>query len=201
MSLSMRLSLSQEMTQRLSLEQRLEQKLGVRMALIQALQGEEYTPHAVCPACTRAMTPVEILKGFNRDPADFTTACSGCGHRFAPKLKTRGGYGSVEVALYCDIQTQAQLAGHEHHSPEEFRVKNAALYHSAVYHNGSLHAAFDRLDIKYEFEEAAVDALAKVRPFLGQLPDTELARIIGHQLREVRSARRKAGIRAFRSSR
>ena len=198
--MSLSLVLRQDVAQRLSQEQRLEQTLTVRIALIQALQGDEYRPTAVCPACTRQMSAVEILQGFNRDPADFTTACSGCGHRFAPKLKTRGGYGSMEVALYCDMQTQAQLKGFEHLEPHEFRVKHAALFHSAVFHNGSLRAAFVRLDIKYEFEET-VDALAKALPFIGKLPDTELARIIGYPVREVRKIRHIAKIPVYHSSR
>ncbi len=195
MSLSM--SLSHSVRQRLSHEQRLSQTLAVRLELINALQGDEYTTDAQCPACHRRMNSVEVLKGFTRDPTDFTTQCTNCKTRFAPKLSMRGGYGKVEVAFYCDVQTLAQLPGHERLTPDEFRKQNAALFHSAIFHNGSLRAAFARINIQYEHTEV-VDPMTKVKPFLGRMPDTEIARITGLKLRDIRYERRNDGIRAYR---
>lgn len=193
MSQTLRLAASQ----RLSHEQRLEQSLAVRLRLIHALQGEEYVATATCPTCRRIMNKIEILEGFTRDPNDFTTQCTNCKHRFPPKLSCRGGYGSVEVAFYCDIQTQTQLTGLERLAPEEFRKQNAALFHSAIFHNASLKAAFARLGIEYPHMEV-VDPMEKVKPFLGEMPDTEIARITGLNVRDIRRERRSRHIDAYR---
>jgi hypothetical protein len=114
-----------------------------------------------------------------------------------PKLSMRGGYGKVEFAFYCDTQTLAQLHGHEGLTPDEFRRQNPALFHSAVFHNGSLRAAFARLDIQYEQVET-IDPMTKVKPFLGKMPDTEIARITGLKVRDIRYERRSQGIRSYR---
>ncbi len=177
------------------------QMLSLRLELVAALRGDpsgntgSYRPMAHCNKCGRDLTPLEIIKGFNTDPNDFTTQCSGCKTRFNPKLVWRDTAGSVEIPFYCNMQTQAQLRGLEVLSPVDFQRQQPALYHSAVVHNGTLKAAFARLDIAYDFVEIT-DPAVKIKPFLGRLPDTIIAEVSGVKLGTIRRLRKKHGIKA-----
>lgn len=202
---SMGLSQSISQTQRQSLDQRMTQAqrqtliqtqaLQIRLQLIEALRGEKYAPEAVCPRCSRRMTPLEIITGFNRDPNDFNTTCSGCAYRFPPKLMHHSRMSRTELPFYCDVQTQAKLPGLETMDPEEFARKEPAIFHSAVVHNGTLKAAFAEIGIVYAFEEI-VDPEKKIEPFLGELPDTIIAEVSGLSVDVIGKLRRKLGIPA-----
>src|SRR3989344_8924074 len=110
----MTLRLRQELRQRLTYEQRcilVERIFSRRLALIGALRDGTYSPRGACPRCERVLKPLEIISGFNRDPQDYTTRCTGCSHRFEPQLVCALGRSRVELAFYCPSQTLAQMRG------------------------------------------------------------------------------------------
>lgn len=199
MELSLTLGCTQDQT--LTQAQRQEivqsQTLMIRLELISALRGgtDNYKPEAHCTECHRDLTPLEIMKGFNTDPNDFTTECTGCKNRFQPKLIWRNLAGSAEIPFYCDLQAQAQLPGLQTMGPEIFQKEYPALYHSVIVHNGTLKTAFAQLGIIYDFQEI-IDPTVKIRPFLGRLPDTVIAELSGVKLSTVRRLRQKHGIEA-----
>lgn len=201
MSMGQRLRQSQRLGQslRFSQEQRLllqSHCFNSRLALIKALRDEEYKPKAKCPSCGRELTPVEILKGFNQDPNDFTTGCSGCGHRFEPRLVCLGDYGTIELPFWCDSQTLARLRGLESLSPLELSNKHPAVYRSAIIHHGGFYRAFEKIGINYPFEEIS-DWKEKITPFFGRLPDTIIAECVNVSARVIRRIRQKLGISRY----
>jgi hypothetical protein len=169
--------------------------LTMRLELILAIIGIRYRPEAKCPKCGREMTPLEILKGFNPDPNDLTTACTACHCRFAPKLVWVGQAGRVEMPFYCDMQTQARMVGLENLSPDELRKQHPVVYHSAIAHHGLLKSAFAVMGVDYRFNEVA-DTKLKIVPFLGKIPDAIIAELSGFKLATVRRMRRAARISA-----
>jgi len=170
--------------------------LGIRLELIQALRGEKYEPNATCPRCNRKLTPLEIIKGFNNDPNDFTTCCSACGHRFEPRLVCFVDGARIEVAFYCNSQTLEQLRGKEDLSPKELSAKYAAIYRSAIIHNGSIKRSFKKMGIDYLFEEVSVWK-NKIKPFLGRLPDTVIANYVNVSPSTIGAMRKKLGIARY----
>ena len=200
MSFSIRLKQKLAQSLRLSLEQRIKiQQLAfsLRMALIQELRGERYEPRATCPECSREMTPVEIMKGFKQDPNDFTTCCSACGYRFEPILVCFGDGTSITIPFYCDMQTLSQLQRlGAFLSPEQIESRNPGVYRSAIIHHGGLRRAFERIGIRYDFEEIH-DWKSKVIPFLGRMPDTIIADCANASISTVRALRRKLGVSRY----
>ena len=199
MSMSMGLSQQMEISQKMELAQRMTiaQKMTLRLALLQELTRTKYTPHGVCPSCGRQLTLAEILKGFNRDPNDFTTICTGCGRRFEPKLRAdRTDAGYAEVGFYCPTQTLAQLRGSEHLPPAELRTKYAAVYHSALVHFGGLRQAFSQNGVSYTFDDVP-EWKEKIVPFLGQMPDSEIAKVVGVSPAMIGKMRRARKIPRF----
>lgn len=198
MSLGHSLRQTQRLTQslRLSQEQRLvvqQQSLALRLQLVEALRGERYEPQARCPACNRKLTPVEIIRGFNQDPQDYTTRCSGCGHRFAPSLICFGNGSEIVLPFFCDAQTLAQMHGKETLAPEVFAREHPAIYRSAVVHHGGVRSAFAKIGIAYPFEEVS-DWKTKIAPFLGRMPDTIIAECVHQPPRAIRRLRRDLGV-------
>jgi|TARA_B100001964_G_C14181824_1_gene576660 hypothetical protein len=179
--------------QRASAEARV---LGIRLELIQALRGEKYEPNATCPRCNRKLTPLEIIKGFNNDPNDFTTCCSACRHRFEPRLVCFVDGARIEVAFYCNSQTLEQLRGKENLSPKELCGKFPAIYRSAIIHNGSVKRSFKKMGIDYLFEEVSVWK-NKIKPFLGRLPDTVIANYVNVSSSTIGAMRKKLGIARY----
>lgn len=169
------------------------QRLELRLSLIHSLRGEQYTSEGCCPRCKTKLTTIEILKGFNRDSNDFTTYCVTCGTRFEPKLIYASQYASTSIPFYCDIQTLDQLRGKELLSPDELSVKCSGVFRSAVFHFGGVKKAFELMGIKYGFEEIT-DWKVKIKPFLGLLPDTEIADNVGVNVAAIRYIRRKSNI-------
>ena len=186
------------MTQRveISQEQALEQKFALRLELVQALRDEEYRPQGDCPECFHKLTAVEIIRGFNRDPNDFTTACPKCKHRFIPRLVLLAGETRGEMAFYCAVQALEQLRGKEALAPEELLAKHQAAYRSAIVHYGSIRSAFEKIGVDYRFPEIS-DWRAKVKPYLGRLPDTIVAECAGVSRHVVSRMRKKLGISRF----
>jgi hypothetical protein len=167
-----------------------------RMQLVQALHDETYEPKAQCPSCAHELTAVEILKGFNRDPADFTTGCPKCKERFSPRLICFGPASRLELPFYCSAQVLEQMGGLHTLPPDEFARLHPAIYRSAIAHHGSIRNAFAQLGADYPFGDIS-GWESKAASFLGQLPDTVIAQCVGKSPRVIRRMRRKAGIRAF----
>lgn len=190
MEIGMRFEQRQKLEQRVSIEQ----KFHMRIALIQALSGDRYEPKAKCPKCFRELTVVEILKGFNRDPNDFTTSCTGCKSRFQAKLVSNDG---GEVVFFCPAQTLDQLRGNENRKPVELKAGlSSALYHSAFVHFGSLKNAFREIGVAYEYEEVP-DWKEKVVGFLGAMSDTLISECVGVSASIIRRMRRARNISKY----
>jgi len=193
MRLTQRLGQSLELSQKLQVQSHI---FGLRMALIQELRGEEYRPTGNCPNCSRKLTPMEIIRGFNQDPDDFTTCCSGCGHRFEPKLICFGDGSQIEMPFFCGSQTLAQLYGKETLQPEQFARKYPAIYRAAIVHHGGIRRAFEKIGIQYPFEEIE-DWKIKINSFLGRLPDTTIAELVDVSVPVIRAMRNKLGISRY----
>lgn len=198
MQLSMACSHRMETRMELSVAQRAmaiqSHMLTLRLELTEALRGEKYSPWANCPACGKGLKPVEIIRGFKEDPNDFTTECPKCKHRFKANLRhyIRGDY--AELPFYCASQVLAQLQPLVAATIDEFKKKHPAIYHSAVVHHGTVRNAFQKIGISYTFDET-FDWKEKVKPFLGQLPDTIIAEVAGvcaATIRKFRKGRRIA---------
>lgn len=172
---------------------------SLRMELIEALRGERYRPRGICPSCGRKLKPEEIIAGFNRDPNDFTTKCPGCGTRFQPILICFGREMNIELPFFCSAQTLAQMRGKEALPPEEFAWRHPAIYRAAIVHHGGVRQAFAKIGIEYPFEEA-LDWRNKIRPFLGRLPDTIVAKCANVSARVIGAMRRKLGVKRYAKS-
>lgn len=198
MEMGLTLSHRLRIEQRLSVEQKIDQKLQIQQSLILALRGEHYKPAAACPKCGKKLSRGEIMRGFRRDPKDYTTRCPRCQHRFTPQLINWGLASRVELPFYCPMQTLDQLPSYENNSPEGVRGRAPAIYHSAIYHFGSLKHAFSKIGVKYRFTESKPQKWEKkVKPFLGRVPDTMIASAAGVTVREIRHLRLDLGIKAY----
>lgn len=202
--MSMGMSLGLRQVETLSMEQRLVLShreellliqghvLSLRLELLSQFRGVSYHPTGKCPKCNKVLRAVEVIRGFSRDPLDYTTKCPKCKTRFEPKLTTPlGALGYIEVAFFCSSQTLFRLreSGMNSFSPEELKRGNQALYHSAIVHFGTLRAAFKKIGVKYKFEEK-VEWEKKIRSFLGRLPDTVIARAAGITAKRVAKQRK-----------
>lgn len=201
MSFGHRLRHTQRLTQSLRISQahRLhlqEHIFTLRLALVQELRGERYEPSATCPKCSRKLTPMEIIRGFNQDPNDFTTCCSACGYRFEPGLVCFGNGTQIELPFYCDCQTLAQLHGKETLQPDQFAREHPAIYRSAIVHHGGIRRAFEKIGIQYAFEEIS-DWKNKILPYLGRLSDTIIAECVDVSASTIGAIRRKLGISRY----
>jgi hypothetical protein len=174
----------------------LEHMFAKRMELVQALHDETYQTKAQCPACMRELTAAEILKGFNADPADFTTGCPKCGERFSPSLVCFGPASRLELPFYCSSQVLDQMHGLHTLPPEEFARQHPAVYRSAIAHHGSISSAFAILGVAYHFEDIS-GWEGKVASFMGKLPDTVIAQCVNKSQYVIRRMRHKYGIPAF----
>ncbi|MFA6294982.1 MAG: hypothetical protein WC666_00975 [Candidatus Paceibacterota bacterium] len=172
------------------------QELSLKTQLIQALTGDQYTPKGECPKCSRKLTPAEILKGFSRDPSDFTTQCSGCGYRFEPKLISFRNGTSIELPFFCAAQTLEKMRSLGEIGSEEIAQKHPAVYRAAIFHHGTLKNAFQTIGIDYKLEKP-IDWKDKLRPFLGRLPDALIAMHAGISPRRVSNMRREAKISRY----
>jgi hypothetical protein len=162
---------------------------------VRALHGEKYNSKGDCSKCGHQLTYIEILKGFARDPRDFTTKCPKCGNRFAPKLIRHQKYGDIEVSFYCPEQTLDQLKQIGSVPLYDFQTKYAAVYQSAVIHFGGLQQAFKKIGVTYicmipNWEK-------RVRKFLGRMPDSKIAELVGVSASTVRKVRTGFGIKSF----
>lgn len=171
--------------------------LSTRLDLVGAIHGGNYRPHATCPKCYRQLTPLEIIAGFRDDVTDYTTACTSCNHRFAPKLSYNNSYSSVELPFFCATQVLDQLKGLQDLPPEVIQKNHPAIYHSVRVHHGNFRVAFEKIGIQYQFE-TVTNWKEKVRDFLGKLPDTVIAEVVDLPVRAIRKLRNELEIDVFR---
>jgi hypothetical protein len=171
--------------------------LGRRFDFVGAIYGGNYKPEAKCPACGRSLTPIEIMQGFRNDPLDYTTECTSCHGRFAPKIVWRDSdISCVELPFYCSEQVLARLEGLAGKTPDQIQKDHAAIYHSVLIHHGNLRRAFQRIGIQYPYENV-MDWQEKVRDFLGKLPDTVVASVVDLPVRKIRNLRKSFDIQPF----
>jgi ribosomal protein S27AE len=199
MMLMMRASPVLEQRVELTLAQRQEVKnqiISLRVDLARELSDSKYKPEAGCPKCGKELTVPEIIKGFRDDPQDFTTACPRCGERFMAKAVNRSSVGRGEFTFFCALQTLDQLKGLEILDKPTLQSREPAIYYSAMMHYGSLNHAFRRINVLYQFEELP-NWQEKVAGYLGRLPDTVIADVVGVGVRQVRQYRTKLRIARF----
>lgn len=189
LSLGMSQSVRQILTQRQAVIAVQTHILSLRLELIHVLRGEKYNPSGKCPKCNRQLTPLEIIRGFNNDPTDYTTACTACGTRFNPKLMNWSPLGNMELPFFCSAQTLYQLRGNEGLNPDELKKLNPAVYHSAIVHHGTIRNAFSEIGVQYGFDEV-MDWKNKICSFLGRLPDTVIAQAVGVSAKAVARQRK-----------
>lgn len=188
-------TLRQELTQKQRLQIR-QHCVTVQLQIVNHLGGENFNPEGVCPKCGRKLTLLEILEGFNQDPEDFTTLCTGCGNRFRPKLISRGTISRTEIPFFCSIQVQGMIEEKQLLRPATFKKEHPAIYHSIIFHFGTLKRAFAKLGIEYKYDES-LGWRDKIESFLGRLPDTEIAKYAGVSAKTVGKFRRSRDIEAF----
>lgn len=199
MALSCRLELKQK--QRLTTSLTLERKtmvqahvLGIKLELLATITGDKYTPSGKCPNCYRELTPLEIIQGFRPDPYDYSTKCTGCGTRFEPLLICIPQTGiEIELPFFCSMQTLERLRGKEYLSPEQIAKNEPATYRSSIIHHGGLTGSFKQIGVDYPFKEE-LDWKIKIIPFLGNLPDTEIASCLNIPVHQIRNLRKKNNI-------
>ena len=200
--MSLEQHLDVKLDQRLTQEQKLlvqDQILGLRLRLIGKIHGETYKPHAVCPQCSRQLTPLQIIKGFKRNVNDYTTRCPRCHNRFEPEIICKSASHSTTLQFFCPAQTVGQLHGKDKLSPSEIQKNYPAIYQSAIAHFGGLTQAFKEIGISYMFTEPVIKWEKKVKQFLGLLPDSVIARLVQVKYIEVRKLRIRLNISRYRT--
>jgi len=199
MSMGLSQSLHIEMTQRLTMEQSIiiqQRMFRLRMELIHTIRDERYLPIARCPSCQKNLTPINIMKGFNRNPSDFTTKCPRCKNRFLPSLICTTEGLSITLPFFCPCQVLDQLQGKETLHPDKLAREHPAIYRSAIVHHGSIRNAFKKIGAEYLFEDIS-DWKQKIKPFLGKLPDSQVARCVNASASSIRLMRMKLKIKKF----
>ena len=205
------LSLRPKMSLRLGLRLRLDQRLclddhqfGLRLQLLGSIREERYEPKARCPRCSKSLTPHQIISGFRRDPNDFTTKCVNrkCKNRFQPSLICfPSDHTSIELPFFCGAQTLGQMRGRDLHtlSPHEIARREPAIYRAAIIHHGTLRKAFEEIGYQYPFVEIP-EWRTKVLPFLGKMPDDEIAKCAGVAKEEIAVLRSELEVKKYTKS-
>lgn len=192
------------LTQHQLADQRIEQRFSLKQELIAAIHdsGELiYRPNATCPkpGCGHKLTAVEILRGFRPVPTDPTTCCPKCKTRFQARLLAQGGLATVEIWFLCPCQTLSQLRFWQSQGKrwEDLEKGQQGVYRSALIHFGSLKSALLQIGVNNYKEPPVKDWQAKIRPFLGELPDPVIARTVNQSVLTIRSYRYRLGIRGY----
>jgi len=193
MSMSMSMNMNVSMFCYLTLSQRLE----LRLQLLQVLYGEQYQIGLLTP-CGHETSPAEVLRGFLRDPLDFTTACPACGRRYEPQLISFSGSSRIELPFYCELQALHRLRLYQLVSwtPEEISRQHPGLYRTLLVHCGSLKAAFAKIGCEYPHAVVS-DWVAKTSVFFGRLSDRTIADCVGVSKYSVTKARKALGISGY----
>ncbi|MEI6288619.1 MAG: hypothetical protein WCP18_03535 [bacterium] len=185
--------LTQKQKQQQRQKQKLAQRISLRLDIIQEFRGEQFRVEAICPKCHCNLTIVQVIKGFNRDPHDTTTGCPKCEERFQSHLYQSNSYSRTTIEFLCPAQTLDQLRRLPIFFPDEIKVKNFTAYSSAIFHFGNLTVAFKELGINYKKKEK-IDWKQKIHRFLGQAPDSEIARCAGISFSTISRMRKKLKI-------
>lgn len=169
---------------------------SLSLQLIEKIRGETYYPSARCPTCGYKLEDFEIVKGFRSDPLDFNTTCPKCKYRFQPRLICFAHTGiKIELPFICASQVLHSLRSKYHLAPDKISRDYPGDYRSAIVHWGSLTAAFAKININYHFKEVA-GWKQKIMPFLGRLPDHQIARAVEVSPSTIRRLRIKNKISA-----
>lgn len=202
MHLSNVLSLRLQQAVALTQEQRLliqTRMVQIRLDLHDAVYERRFEPKADCPQCGRQLTVIEILKGFTSDPADVTTLCPSCKHRFPAQLHALLSHvSSMRVSFFCPSQTIARLRGFEHFNFEEIKRKDPSILYSALIHFGTLQNAFRQVGVDYAEDPKPQSWQERIESFLGQISDRDIAEIVGVRRSDIAVLRRRRNIHAFR---
>ena len=157
--------------------------------------GVKYYPENSCPICHHHLKLTEILKGYSDDPKDLQTQCPRCKTRFEARLRSD----AAQLRWYCPNQALYALqegGSREILKPEEIMQWNQSVYHSLLTHFGSVANAFKQLGITYTHGEVP-NWHSRVKPFLGKLPDTVIAQIVGTSRNIINALRKSFGVPAF----
>ena len=197
MGLQMRQSvvLTQEMklTMRMGFQIKIE---GLRLELSNLLKDNTYDPEAICPRCNMRLTSDQILSLFSRDPKIYTINCPSCNEEFQPLLMNRGTISRMGVPYYCPAQTLDKLNGKQDLTPDVLLKEHAAVYRSVIKHFKDLKSAFQKNGVKYPYETPGWKEL--ISPFLGRLPDRQIALCIDKSPHTIRRLRDKLGVERFK---
>lgn len=191
-----------EQRQRLSARQRqalATQQTGLLIQLAAALRSEKWEPSGNCPGCAYTLEAREILAGFLDVVDDFTTECPKCGQRFEPRvICTASDHMRVELPFICGVQARHKLRLCAGMSPEEIARAHPGPFRSAIIAFGTLRAMFALFQppVIYQFEEVP-GWRAKVMPFLGEMPDSVIARCVGVGVGVISRLRRRNNIDAY----
>lgn len=208
MSFGLTLQLTPQLQMNISQKIELSQKIEIKVRLIEALHGTTIRLQYDCGGfqrmlgCGYKLSAEELLKGFTTDPSDTSSMCPKCKKRFQPILTySVGRGGSGEIIFMCANQAKVRLEARgdllSRMEPDEILKKEPALFHSILFHFGNLKNAFLKIGIDYsDMEKRGWES--RVRPFLGEAPDSLIAEVAGVRVTEVRNLRKKFKIPAFK---
>lgn len=192
MGLSMSMDLGMSITNRLELRQSMEAKMELLQTGLLSLRKEfDYIPKGKCPKCGKKLSAQEIVDGFSLDVTDFRTRCPKCGTRFLCTLQN--GY-DVEVRFKCPDQTLFELKEYADQTPVWIMLGVPDLYRSAYYHFGSLKNAFEKLEVKYEFENEDDIWISRIKDYLGLFSDVKIAEAVKQPVSKIRKLRKSLRI-------
>jgi hypothetical protein len=210
MHLGMTLHMAPELRMTIGYKLDLSQKIEIKMNLIQAFHDTQMKLRYECGGfnrglgCGYTLSAEELLKGFTSNPSDTSTVCPKCKKRFQPILKFTigtGASGDGEIYFMCSDQAKFRLEARgdafSQLEPDEIRKKEPAMFHSLLFHFGNLKNAFLKIGIDYSAMEKK-DWESRVRPFLGEAPDSLIAEVAGVKVSEVRNLRKKLKVPPFK---
>lgn len=175
-----------------------ERNFHIRWALIENLHGERFEFACECPKCNHLLTEWEITKNYGKNDDDCLIHC---GYKCKAALLRFNNGLMFQLPFYGVNKVFAEL--HQFIEKQPFRLdklneENPALYYSAVIYFGSLRSAL--LMIRENARQCPPPTenwQTKAEPFFSRLSDITIAKCVGIPPFDVRTARRKAGIRAY----
>lgn len=173
------------------------QQAALRFELCEAVGKSGFVPHGPCMnlGCPGQPAPPDAVREWVcREGADPPVCCSACGLPVDRRLRFEGFLPgcSVETRFYGPAETGQRLLAEKDTPFRLLRHDHLGLYHSAISHFGGLRQAFDYLGAVYG-DAAQLDWRAQVGDFLGKLPDTVIAEVVGASVADIRRRRQQAG--------
>lgn len=152
-------------------------------------------PTARCEHCSKSLTVTEIVSGYRSDDAeDCTTACPTCGARLY--AITLDSFGVRRCALWSAPYALRRLSGMAKWRLDQI-AGHPSVYHSAIFHFGSLFHAFQCIGTEYRRER--LDLNAKGYVCLGKISDDDIAKIFGVRYGLIGEMRKKLHIPRYPS--